>query len=168
MAFIISHQFSIMIFMSGICGILAFLTLITDSLSPQKKSILALMGLSAMLLLIFDRLSYYYRGNTSDLGSVMVRLCNGLVFFLTIFILHLVTQYMKDLLRHEGKLPVTPLPLRICEGLFAAGTVLIIVSQFTGLYYTFDAQNIYHRAPGYPISYIIPLLIVLLLPPFRS
>ncbi|MCR5842809.1 MAG: HD-GYP domain-containing protein [Oscillospiraceae bacterium] len=50
----------------------------------------------------------------------------------------------------------------MCEGLFAAGTVLIIVSQFTGLYYTFDAQNIYHRAPGYLISYIIPLLIVLL------
>lgn len=37
-AFIISHQFSIMLFMSGICGILAFLTLITDSLSPRKRA----------------------------------------------------------------------------------------------------------------------------------
>lgn len=162
MAFIISHQFSIMLFMSGICSILAFLTLITDSLSPRKKSILALMGLSAMLLLLFERLSYYYRGNTSDLGSIMVRLCNGMVFFLSIFIPHLVTQYMKDLLRHEGKLPVTPMPLPICEALFGLGTVLIVVSQFTGLYYTFDGQNIYHRAPGYPLSYIIPFLIVLL------
>lgn len=46
--------------------------------------------------------------------------------------------------------------------LFVIGTVLIIFSQFTGLYYTFDAQNNYQRAPGYIFCYVIPFLIILL------
>ena len=86
MAFIRAHQLDIMLFMSGICAILAYMTLITDSLARERKSILALMGLSAMLLLLFDRYCYLYRGNTGAFSFLMVRLSNGLVFFLSIFI----------------------------------------------------------------------------------
>ena len=161
MAFIRAHQLDIMLFMSGICAILAYMTLITDSLSRERKSILALMGLSAMLLLLFDRYCYLYRGNTGAFSFLMVRLSNGLVFFLSIFIPHLVTQYLKDLFRNEGGLPIIPRSLPICDVLFIAGTVLIVISQFTGLYYVIDAQNVYHRASGYPLSYIAPVFIVL-------
>ena len=53
-----AYQLDIMLFMSGICAILAFMTLMTESLSQRRKSILALMELSAMLLLLFERFSY--------------------------------------------------------------------------------------------------------------
>lgn len=162
MAFIRAHQLSIMLFMGGICGILAFMTLVIESLARRRKSILALMELSAMLLLFFDRASYLYRGDVSNLGYVMVRISNGLVFFLLIFIPHLVTQYLKDLYQNEGGLKTTPTCLKICDLLFCAGSVFIVVSQFTGLYYTFDAQNLYHRSTGFALSYIVPMLIVLL------
>ena len=36
------------------------------------------------------------------------------------------------------------------------------MSQFTGLYYTFDGQNQYVRSPGFTISYIAPVLIIIL------
>ena len=52
----------------------------------------------------------------------------------------------------------------LCDIVFFAGTAMLIVSQFTGLYYTFDAQNVYHRAPLFPLSYLPPMLIVLLSP----
>ena len=32
-----------------------------------------------------------------------------------------------------------------------------MVSQFTGLYYYFDAENVYHRNPGYMIALVLPL-----------
>ena len=115
-----------------------------------------------MLLLLFDRYCYLYRGNTSDLGFVMVRVCNGMVFFLAIMIPHLVTQYLKDLFQDSAEPKSVPLSLKICEVLFVLGTVLIVISQFTGLYYTFDEQNIYHRAPTYTFSYLAPVLMVLL------
>ena len=162
MAFLKEHQLNIMLFMSGICCILAVLTAVPQSLSSRRRSILAMMAGSAMLLLLFDRAAYLYRGNVSDLGSGMVRISNGLVYFFQIFIPHLVTRYIYDLLCDEGQLRVKPKQLRVCEMLFVIGTVLIIVSQFTGLYYTFDAQNNYQRAPGYILCYVIPFLIILL------
>ena len=162
MDFIKAEQLDIMLFMSGICFILTFMTLMIKSLPCRRKSILTLMELSAMMLLLFDRLAYIHDGDVSSLGYHWVRISNGMVFFLVIFILHLVTQYLKDVCRNEGKLQTTPVYLIICDVLFIAGTVLVIVSQFTGLYYTFDDQNIYHRSSGFIISYIVPILIVLL------
>ncbi len=162
MTLIREHQLSIMLFMSGICAVLAFMTMIIKSLSPKRKCILALMELSAMLLMLFDRASYLYRGDISTLGFFMVRICNGMVFFLSIFIPHLVTQYLKDLYRNEGGLRTVPRCLTACDAMFITGAVLIVVSQFTGLYYTFDARNNYQRAPGYALCYLVPVLIVLL------
>ncbi|MCR4767817.1 MAG: HD-GYP domain-containing protein [Saccharofermentans sp.] len=40
--------------------------------------------------------------------------------------------------------------------------MLLVISQFTGLYYTFDANNNYVRSPYFVISMIIPLTILLL------
>ena len=37
-------------------------------------------------------------------------------------------------------------------GMLALHTALMFVSQFTGLCYYFDADNMYHRAPGYLLS----------------
>ncbi len=162
MAWIRAHQLSIMLFMSGICGILSFLTLITNSLSGGRKRILTLMELSSMLLLLLDRVSYLYRGDPSELGFLAVRLSNGLVYFLDLFIPFLVTRYLKDLYQNDGHLQASLRRFLICDILFVAGSILIIVSQFTGLYYTIDAQNYYHRAPGNALSYVVPVLIVLM------
>ncbi len=160
MSLLRTYQLDLMLYMSGICGVLTFMTLLTDALTRRRKSILALMELSAMLLLLFDRASYLYRGGTGELSYLMVRLSNGLVFFLSIFIPHLVTLYLEDLYRNEGHLASAPRTLKACELLFYAGTVLIVVSQFTGLYYSFDQQNVYHRSAGFPLSYTVPVLIV--------
>ena len=46
--------------------------------------------------------------------------------------------------------------------MFVVGTVLIIVTQFAGLYYTFDAHNNYMRAPGNVLSYVLPFLMVII------
>lgn len=34
---------------------------------------------------------------------------------------------------------------------------LVIISQFTDLYYYYDAQNVYHRSEGFIISIFIPV-----------
>ena len=39
---------------------------------------------------------------------------------------------------------------------------LVVISQFTGLYYTFDEMNRYQRAPGFILCYAIPFVILLL------
>ena len=141
MQFLKEHQLNVMLFMSGICFVLAILTLMTKALSIRRRRIIALLEIAAMLLLLADRYAYLYRGDPSTLGFWMVRISNFLVYFMTLYISHALTLYLYDLFSIEGKQAVFPKRIWICEALFALGLVLLIVSQFTGLYYTFDAQN---------------------------
>ncbi|MCR4772588.1 MAG: HDOD domain-containing protein, partial [Oscillospiraceae bacterium] len=162
MEYLRAHQLDIMLFMCGMCGILAVMTLITRTLPRKTKRILAAMEFSAMMLLFFDRFSYIFRGNESRLGYIMVRIGNGMVYFFLLFIPFLVTVYLIDMLINDGGLRKAPKQLVLCEYMFAAGVVLVAVSQFTGLYYTFDEHNIYQRGPWHVFCYVIPFLIVLL------
>ncbi len=38
--------------------------------------------------------------------------------------------------------------------------ILLVVSQFTGLYYVIDEGNVYHRSEAYALSYLIPLVMM--------
>lgn len=161
--FIRAHQLDMMLFLSGSCGILAIMTLMPRFLSVKRKSILALMELSSMMQLIFDRLAYQYRGDASALGGFMVRVSNAMTYFLILLTLLLVTYFIKDLLKDEGGAAKLPRRLMLCDLAFVVGTALIVITQFTGLYYTFDAQNNYQRAPGNILSYVPPFLMVIML-----
>ena len=162
MDFIRAHQLDMMLFLSGSCGILAIMTFMPRFLSVKRRSILSIMELASMMQLIFDRLSYEFRGNESLLGGFVVRISNAMTYFLILLILLLVSYFIKDLCVNEGGLKRIPRRLRACDVLFVVGTVLIIVTQFTGLYYTFDAHNNYMRAPGNVLSYVLPFLMVII------
>ncbi|MBQ7153523.1 MAG: HD domain-containing protein [Clostridia bacterium] len=157
-----AHQLDIMLFMCGVCGILAVMTAVTKALPHRTKRILALMEISAMLLLFLDRLCYLYRGDESVLGFYMVRICNGLVYLFLLIIPVLVSKFLSDVLVNDCGLQKPPVQIRISEFLFVAGVVLLIVSQFTGLYYTFDSHNNYQRSFWNPLCYVAPVLIVIL------
>ena len=118
MDFIRAHQLDMMLFLSGSCGILAIMTLMPKFLSVKRKSILALMELAAMMQLIFDRLSYEYRGDASVLGGFMVRISNAMTYFLILLVLLLVTYFMKDLFLSEGGLQKLPSRLVLCDVFF--------------------------------------------------
>ena len=162
MAFIRDHQLNIMLFMSGMCAILAVMTMMPKFMSRRRRNILFLMEVASMLLLLFDRYAYIYRGNTTFTGTVMVRISNGLDYFLILFIPYLVSHFVSDLLQNEGKLDRRPKRFIACDVVFYVGSTLVLVSQFTGLYYTFDDQNQYQRAPLNFISYIFPFLMVII------
>ncbi|MBP5617533.1 MAG: hypothetical protein J6X61_00090, partial [Clostridia bacterium] len=162
MTFLQEHQLNIMLFLSGSCGILAVMTLMPKFMSRLRRILLASMEAASMFLLLFERMSYLYRGDPSPWGGVMVRVGNGMTYFLTLLIPFLVTRFMWDIYRKEGGLTKYPVRLRLCDALFAVGTALIVLTQFTGLYYTFDEQNRYQRAPLNFISYVFPFLVVFL------
>ena len=162
MDFLRQYQADIMLILSGICGTMVIFVLLTDSMSRQRKRILSCLELSAMFLMIADRRAYIFRGDTSDLGWWMVRISNFLVFFLTLVVVFLFNSYLINLILNEGKLNRVPHRLKIAGVLAGIGMILVIVSQFTGLYYTFDELNQYQRAPGFFICYVIPFAILLL------
>lgn len=76
MEFLKAHQLNIMLFISGACGVLAVLAMMSRTLSHKRRRILALLECAAMLLMMADRYAYIYRGDTSTLGFWMVRISN--------------------------------------------------------------------------------------------
>ena len=162
MEYLREYQTDIMLLLSGICGIIALFVYMTNTISRRRKAAIMVIEISAMLLVISDRRAYIYRGDTSSLGWLMVRLSNFLVFFLTLVVICGFNQYLIDLFTHEGGLEKPPRRLKAANVMLLVGMALVVVSQFTGLYYTFDAQNRYQRAPGFVICYVVPLSVLVL------
>ena len=108
-----------------------------------------------------DYLAYAYRGDPSDAAFWIVRISNYIVFALNIGVLFAFNNYLINLYEDtfNGKVFKR---LKFVSYLGIAGEVMLIISQFTGLYYTFDATNTYQRGPGYFICFLVPALMLVL------
>ena len=162
MDFLREHQLNFMLFLSGICTILAILAFFTKSLEKKRRFSLVFMELCAALLLIADRYAYLYRGDPSQLGYWMVRISNFLVYFLSLLIIFFYNKYLLGLFTREGKLQNPPVRLQLVNTFFILGVILLVLSQFVGFYYTFDEMNRYQRGPGFIICYIAPFTSIFL------
>lgn len=156
--FIRNHQMNIMLVLCAACATMTVMLFLTKFLSKKRKWILIGMEIIATLLLFFDRFAYIYAGNPTFTGYIMVRLANFMVFSLTSAIVLTFNFYLIDLLRNEGKLSVIPRRLIITGFVSLVGILVVIVSTFSGFYYYFDSQNLYHRGPGFLLCYVIPVI----------
>ncbi|SFB30864.1 HDOD domain-containing protein [Acetitomaculum ruminis DSM 5522] len=154
------HQLNIMLLLCGACAILTILLFMTRFLNGSRKRILILMELFALFLLWFDRAAYIYSGTLGQTSYIMVRLSNFMVFFLTSGVVFAFNMYLRDYLVNEGGLSLALLPyrLKVTRVFSLMGMLLAVISAFTGLYYYFDENNMYHRGPGFLIAYIIPII----------
>ena len=158
MEFLAEHQLNFMLALSGICIALALLLSIAKALSRRRRVVLILMELVATSLIYFDRLAYIYSGDVSRTGYVMVRLSNFIVFFMTAGIVFAFDMYIYDLLTDEGRMEKIPTRVRVVGILSVIEMVMVVISQFTGMYYYFDEANRYHRGPLFLLCYVIPVV----------
>ncbi len=157
-----TRQVDIMLALSSICLMIAFFTLISRIMSRRRKIILVTLEVCAAIWLEADRIAYLYRGCPGTAGYLSVRISNLFVFLMTILVLMMVSFYLGDVLRNEGGLTYTPFMLKLANILGAVAILLLIISQFTGLYYTIGPDNEYRRGQYYFISYIFPYFILLI------
>lgn len=157
-----NHQVDLMLALASICLIIAFFTFISKIMSRKRKLILIAMEIGAAIWLEADRAAYIYRGTQGVFNHWTVKISNFFVFLMTVSELTLINSYLDDVLKNEGGLNYTPFALKIGNIMGGVAIFLVIVSQFTGLYYTIDENNEYQRAPLFFISYIFPYLILLI------
>lgn len=162
MKYLAAHQLEIMLVLDCFCLLLAIFGFIMKIEPKRKKIALITVELGVMVLLWADRNAYIYRGDLSHLGYYMVRITNFLVFAMNYVILDAYNQYMQSFLKQIGHQNKILRILKIVRPVAIIGITLIIISQFTGLYYTFDDQNLYHRSNGFIICYILPVMMMIL------
>ena len=152
---IVLIQTDLMMVLSGICFITCIFTAISRSIPIYRRKLLIFMTSTEMFLLIFERFSYQYSGDVSNLGFVMVRLSNFMVFCLPYMLTFLFALFLADMLKDEGGIDFVPSSIGLVEAVSMIAVFFVLISQFTGLYYSIDpATNLYVRAPLYILSYI--------------
>ena len=158
-----AHQLNIMLVLSGICAILAIFVPFTNTMTKSRKLALVSMEISAMLLLIFDRFAYIYRGDISTNGYWMVRISNFMVFLCTSILCYSFALYSKDLATNELERQKTPVRLKVVEGVLITQMILVILNLFFGFFYYIDESNKYQRAPLFFCSYFLPFVALILM-----
>lgn len=160
MNFLREYQQIFLIILQILCVIAAVISLISRNISSSRKIPLCLLELSTALLLLSDSLAYYFRGNTSQTGWWMVRISNFGIFLFSLCILFNFNSYLKQLTITKDK--KRPLKLLYCDIFLAISLILLIISLFTKMYYSFDETNHYHRSSGIIITFFFPVIVLLL------
>ena len=147
----------LMLVLSGICFSLAICGIFSNT-SVMKKFYLFIMDMGAAILMLSDRFAYIYRGNITPLGYWMVRICNFLTMFIILVLILSFNGYLIELCKNNPKIRKLPVRLKINRLIIALGALLLVISQFTGLYYTFDEKNQYQRSDGFFLYFLIPMI----------
>lgn len=141
------------------CLIAAFCTSFSYNYDQKKKTAMVHMQLSSALLLFSDAFAWFSRGGQGIYYYYIVRISNFMVFFMSDVVLMLFHYFLCLSLFKDQKKPKIA---RVTYIIALISLVLVIVSQFTDLYYYIDARNYYHRNTYYFLSVIFPLIGILI------
>lgn len=146
---------------SSVYGFFIFLsTLQLKFESRDCKKGLYLTQLCCVFFLIFDAIAYFCDLAPALWPRWIVVLSNFFVFCLVNLQLFFFNLFITYSFMETGRFKKLPTELLACFILPCVAIILIIISQFTGIYYSFDADNIYHRGDFFFISMITPFLIL--------
>lgn len=161
---------SSLIFLSFFCFQVGIFLWSGHQLKQNGRRTLIFVELFTGCMLLFDALAYIFRGNTSAVGWYMVRLSNLFVyicnFSISFFFCFYVCEFIKQsrlslgLIFHPKTSIRNGIPVQLFVVLFlcVAGICLIVISQFTNLFYYFDENNLYHRNTLFPLGVGLGLL----------
>ena len=111
---------------------------------------------------IADSLAYFYHGDVSRAGYIMVRLSNFVVFAGMFVLLAAGCMLLDTVLEERGGGEDKRLR-NIVYGMCAAGILLLVVSRLFGFLYGFDEGNVYHRKGGFVLIVLLAVAAIALL-----
>lgn len=135
--------------------------LMSKNFDREKRKWILHMLMATAILLISDAFAWGYRGNSGILGFYIVRISNFLVFLFSDVIMALFHGYVCCCLfggANAKKTKNVELQVKAVYMIALIAMGLVILTQFTGLYYTFDAHNLYHRSNCYFMALVLPMI----------
>ncbi len=150
-------QMAVLLFGSILCFFVFLFSAILQYQSKSRKAAILQIEISTSILLLADYFAYMFRGDMSDLGYWMVRITNFLVFFFVYVELNGLNEYLRSFTYQSPKGGIAK--YRSILIMTILGMVCIVISQFTGIFYVIDENNLYQRGPLFWVSFIAPLVI---------
>ncbi|MBR5966369.1 MAG: hypothetical protein IK015_09685 [Treponema sp.] len=160
--FLLGHQNNIILALQSICGIIVFLTLLTQNLSKRRKIAIFFLELSVILLLGSGRVFNIHKWDVRQSLWWISRVAKFGEYLSALLVIFWVNFYLKDLFKKEGGMQNCQTRLFVADIFLYMGLVMLIVSQFTNFYYYFDEANHYRRSYGRMVSNIFPVIALVL------
>ncbi|MBQ3291491.1 MAG: histidine kinase [Mogibacterium sp.] len=128
----------------------------TDVRTEIEKYFLLFFGCLACYALS-NLVGFILRGTPGQAARIVLYLSNFGEFTFPCALAYILTVYLLSRVdpEHERKAL-----RRMMLLLVIIHVLMLVISQFTGLYYTIDEMNVYHRSQLYPISYVMTLIII--------
>ena len=143
--------------------LLALLSLrLYDTAERKATKVLRACLLMNTLINIADSFAYVYRGDTSHLGYILVRISNFTVFAGMLALLALGNKLLDVLLEERGA-GEDKRQRNAVFGICAAGVALLIINGLFHFLYSFDGQNYYHREAFFPLLFVITATAIIVL-----
>jgi len=154
-------QISFLIFEAVFCLLAALVYSISRDPLRIRKSVVISLNISCGLMLVCEYLFYVYMGSTDPTDVTIMHIVNAAVYYMIVLLL--LFYAMLVAVRLFGRFDLKKdMP---CRGRFIAvcaivtvGLILVTISQFTGIYYSFDSANQYQRGPLFWLSALLPTL----------
>ena len=144
-----------------LCFVLTPLYAISKEPLRVRKSVVLALNLSCGAMLLCEFLFYVYKGSTRPFDIIIMYVVNAAVYYLIVLLLLFYTMlvYSKIFGRFDFKadMPCRKRLIAICA-VVVSGLTLITVSQFTGIYYYFDENNVYQRGPLFWLAAVVPTI----------
>lgn len=156
-----SVQLAFLLFEAALCFVLTPLYLVSKDPLRVRKIAIVCLNLTCGVMLLCEYLFYKYNGSTSSTDVMIMHFINFSVYMLIVLMLffYAMLVFLKLFGRFDFKrdMPCRNRLIAVC-GVIATGMILVIVSQFTGIYYYFDSNNMYQRGPLFWLSGVFPTI----------
>lgn len=140
--------------------IAALCMFMSSNFDKDKRKWLLSIQLTSAMLLLSDAFAWEFRGKPGTAAYWVVVISNFLVFALSDCMLAVYNGYVGCTLFGSRKNDKAQMPVKRLNTVYivaGVGIALVVLTQFTHLYYYIDADNYYHRSAGHFISMLIPI-----------
>lgn len=154
-------QLAFLIFEAVFCFLCALVYSIIKDPLRKRKSVVLSLNICCGIMLFGEFLFYVYRGSTNPIDVVIMYIDNAAVYYLIVLLLlfYSMLVFLKIFGRFDLKSDM-PCRKRLVAILILIVTELslVTISQFTGIFYYFDENNIYQRGPFFLLSALVPTI----------
>ncbi len=143
------------------CLLAAAILLIAAHIDRRTKRYFLAIFSFLFLDLLSNMGGLLLRGRSDAIGYALLRIANFTEYFWGDVLTLVLTLYLLSLIG-RGKARPAACWRGAAWGLFALAVALLVISQFTGIFYSVDAGGIYHRGPLFWLSQVIAIASLLL------
>ena len=157
-----SHLMGVFISLASISATIILFEILTGTSSTKKGSLL-LFSTCSFVLVLANIQTLVYEGQPGGLAHAMMYIANFTSYAMNHMLLFAFNLYLEQFFVETEGLDASIKRFKINNIIISLSAVFLIIAQLTGLYYTIDKDNIFQVGKLIGVSFLGPILVLIIL-----